>query len=125
MQKNMYCHRHGYIWLTVFLLWNILPAQGQEPDREQRPKWEIELAGALDNYGLWEVDEGTIGKSNVSWNKTIHGINTLTSLNALAVNLLAGISNVATGTVMMRIESFCGEFFNVKDTTKADLIYFE
>lgn len=76
-------------------------------------------------YGLWEVDEGTIGKSNVSWNKTIHGINTLTSLNALAVNLLAGISNVATGTVMMRIESFCGEFFNVKDTTKADLIYFE
>lgn len=56
MQKNMYCHRHGYIWLTVFLLWNILPAQGQEPDREQRPKWEIELAGALDNYGLWEVE---------------------------------------------------------------------
>lgn len=52
----MYCHRHGYIWLTVFLLWNILPAQGQEPDREQRPKWEIELAGALDNYGLWEVE---------------------------------------------------------------------
>ena len=41
----------------------------------------------------------------------------------LGLNMLAGISNVATGTVMMRIESFAGEYYNEKDTIYADKEY--
>ena len=50
-------------------------------------------------------------------------VNRMTSLNTLAVNVLSGISNVATGKVMMRIESFSGEFFNESNTLKADRVY--
>ena len=44
-------------------------------------------------------------------------------MNNLALNVLSGISNIATGKVMMRIESFAGEFFNEKNTITADRIY--
>lgn len=74
-------------------------------------------------YGRYMADEGTFGNTKVDKGKFINFINRMTSINNLAVNVLAGISNVATGKVMMRIEAFAGEFFNEKNVIKADRIY--
>lgn len=74
-------------------------------------------------YGKYMADEGTFGESNIDKGKVANFINKVTSMNTLALNLLAGISNVLTGTVMMRIESFSGEFFSEKDTLNADRNY--
>lgn len=74
-------------------------------------------------YGKYMADEGTFGESNISKSKVYNFVNRVTSLNSLALNILSGISNVATGTVMMRLESFSGEFFNPKNTFNADRIY--
>lgn len=72
-------------------------------------------------YGRYMADEGSWGKYDKA--KLANLVNRMTSLNNLALNLLSGVSNVATGKVMMRIESFAGEFFNEKDTIAADKIY--
>lgn len=74
-------------------------------------------------YGRYMADEGTFGKTNIDKGKIANFINKVTSLNNLALNILSGISNILTGKVMMRIESFVGEFFNEKDTITADRIY--
>lgn len=74
-------------------------------------------------YGRYMADEGTFGKSNIDNGKIANFVNRVTSMNNLALNVLSGISNVVTGTVMMRIESFAGEFFNEKNTITADRIY--
>ena len=74
-------------------------------------------------YGRYMADEGTFGSSKIDKGKVANVINRTTSLNMLGLNLLSGISNVATGKVMMRIESFAGEFFNEKDTIIADRNY--
>ena len=74
-------------------------------------------------YGRYMADEGTFGKTNIDKGKVANFVNRVTSMNNLALNVLSGISNVATGTVMMRIESFAGEFFNEKNTITADRIY--
>lgn len=74
-------------------------------------------------YGRYMADEGTFGNSKIDKGKTANFVNRITSLNMLGLNLLSGISNVATGKVMMRIESFAGQFFNEKDTIAADRIY--
>lgn len=74
-------------------------------------------------YGKYMADEGTFGKTNIDKGKVANFVNRVTSLNNLALNVLSGISNIATGTVMMRIESFSGEFFNEKNTITADRIY--
>ena len=74
-------------------------------------------------YGKYMADEGTFGESNISKGKVYNFVNRVTSLNSLALNILSGISNVATGSVMMRIESFSGEFFNPKNAFNADRIY--
>lgn len=74
-------------------------------------------------YGRYMKDEGTFGKSNIDKGKTANFVNKMTALNSLALNVLSGISNVATGRVMMRIESIAGEFFNVKNSVNADKIY--
>lgn len=74
-------------------------------------------------YGKYMADEGTFGESNISKSKVYNFVNRVTSLNSLALNVLSGISNVATGTVMMRLESFSGEFFSPKNTFNADRIY--
>lgn len=74
-------------------------------------------------YGKYMADEGTFGESNISKSKVYNFVNRVTSLNSLALNILSGISNVATGTVMMRLESFSGEFFSPKNTFNADRIY--
>lgn len=74
-------------------------------------------------YGRYMADEGTFGKTDIDKGKVANFVNRVTSLNSLALNVLSGISNIATGKVMMRIESFAGEFFNEKNTITADRIY--
>ena len=74
-------------------------------------------------YGRYMADEGTFGKTNIDKGKVANFVNRVTSMNNLALNVLSGISNVATGKVMMRIESFAGEFFNEKNTITADRVY--
>ena len=74
-------------------------------------------------YGRYMKDEGTFGPTNIDNAKLANFINRITSLNTLAINILSGVSNVATGRVMMRIESFSGEFFNEKNTIIADREY--
>lgn len=74
-------------------------------------------------YGRYMADEDTFGKTNIDKGKVVNFVNRVTSLNNLALNVLSGISNLATGRVMMRIESFAGEFFNEKNTITADRIY--
>lgn len=74
-------------------------------------------------YGRYMKDEGTFGKTNISVGKTANVINRLTSLNNIALNLLLGISNAATGSVMMRIEGIAGNFFKQKDVIEADRLY--
>ena len=74
-------------------------------------------------YGRYMADEGTFGKTNIDKGKVANFVNRMTSTNNLALNILSGISNVATGKVMMRIESMAGEFFNEKNTLKADRVY--
>lgn len=74
-------------------------------------------------YGRYMADEGTFGKTNIDKGKVANFVNRVTSMNNLALNALSGISNLATGKVMMRIESFAGEFFNEKNTITADRIY--
>jgi len=74
-------------------------------------------------YGRYIKDEGTIKRTNIDKAKIADNINMLTSINNLALNLLSGISNIATGKIMMRIESLAGEFFNQKNVINADKIY--
>lgn len=74
-------------------------------------------------YGRYMADEGTFGKTNIDKGKVANFVNRMTSMNNLALNILSGISNVATGKVMMRIESMAGEFFDEKNTLKADRVY--
>lgn len=74
-------------------------------------------------YGKYMADEGTFGKTNIDKGKVANFINKVTSTNNLALNVLSGISNLATGRIMMRIESLAGEFFNEKNTITADRIY--
>lgn len=74
-------------------------------------------------YSRYMADEGTFGKTNIDKGKVANFVNRMTSLNTLALNVLSGISNVATGKVMMRIESMSKEFFTEKNTIKADRIY--
>ena len=74
-------------------------------------------------YGRYMADEGTFGNTKIDKGKVANFVNRMTSLNTLAINVLSGISNVATGSVMMRIESFSGEFFNESNTLRADRNY--
>ena len=74
-------------------------------------------------YGRYMADEGTFGKTGIDKAKVADFVNRMTSFNSLALNLLSGISNVVTGKVMMRIESFAGEFYTEKNTLIADRTY--
>lgn len=75
-------------------------------------------------YGRYIADEGTFfGENGPDKAKVADFVNRVTALNSLAINVLSGVSNVTTGTVMMRIESFSGEFFNELDTIWADKEY--
>lgn len=74
-------------------------------------------------YNGYTKDEGNFGNTNISVGKTVNFINLLTAINSLGFSLLNGISNIATGTSMMRIETLSRQFFRYKDLTKADSIY--
>lgn len=74
-------------------------------------------------YGRYMADEGTFGNTKIDKGKVANFVNRMTSLNTLALNVLSGISNVATGKVMMRIESLSQEFFTEKNTIIADREY--
>lgn len=74
-------------------------------------------------YGRYMADEGTFGNTKIDRGKVANFVNRMTSLNTLALNVLSGISNVATGKVMMRIESLSGEFFSERNTIVADREY--
>ena len=74
-------------------------------------------------YGRYMADEGTFGNTKIDKGKVANFVNRMTSLNTLALNVLSGISNVATGKVMMRIESLAGEFFSERNTIVADREY--
>lgn len=74
-------------------------------------------------YGRYMADEGTFGSTNISKGKSANFVNRVTSMNSLALNVLSGLSNVATGSIMMRIEGIAGEFFTTKDVIYADRIY--
>lgn len=74
-------------------------------------------------YGKYMADEGTFGKTNIDKGKVANFVNKVTSMNNLALNILSGISNIVTGKVMMRIESFAKEFFTETNTIHADRIY--
>ena len=76
-------------------------------------------------YGRYMKDEGTLFGTDIDVGKLANNLNAITALNSLAVNVLSGISNVATGTVMMNIEAFAHEFFREGDVVKADAIYAE
>lgn len=74
-------------------------------------------------YGRYMADEGTFGKSNIDKAKALNFLNKLTSINRLGFNPITAISNLATGKVMMRIESLSKQFFTEANTIKADRIY--
>lgn len=74
-------------------------------------------------YGRYMADEGTFGKSKIDKAKTANFVNMATTLSTMALNILMGISNVATGGVMMRIEANAKEFFTSKNLIRADRNY--
>lgn len=74
-------------------------------------------------YGMWNNDMGNIAGTNISKDKVLNAALSQTALTGMALNVLGGISNVDTGRAMMRIESIAGEFFNLKDVAKADVLY--
>lgn len=121
---------------------DIVRTEGEKPLKEKfsnmgrkvenillKPKDDKRIIQRLNDYFEMQVysrymaDEGTFGKSNIDKAKVANFVNRMTSLNTLALNVLSGVSNVATGRVMMRIESFSKQFYGEKDTIKADRIY--
>ena len=74
-------------------------------------------------YGMWNAELGNFGDTNISKDKVGNLVMSQTALTGMALNVLGGISNVETGKAMMRMESICGQFFNMKDVAKADLEY--
>lgn len=92
-------------------------------------KEDMRILGRLDDhfemqvYGRYMADEGTFGKTGIDKAKAADFLNRMTAFNSTAVSILSGTSNVITGKVMMRIESFAGEFFTEKNTLIADRTY--
>lgn len=78
-------------------------------------------------YQRYMDDNGTMKipgtNTEIDINKLASKIQGLTALNSMALNVLSGINNVATGSVMMRIESFAHEYFSERDTITADKNY--
>lgn len=74
-------------------------------------------------YGRYIKDEGTIGDSKIEVAKAANKLNAYTAICKMGLNLLSGISNVATGDVQMKIEGAARQFFKLRDVAKADRIY--
>jgi hypothetical protein len=73
-------------------------------------------------YGEYSKDAGSvnIGNKQVSVTKAARLLGTLTSLNGMALNLPAGVSNVLNNKIQTRIEAIGREFFTPKDMLWAD-----
>lgn len=76
-------------------------------------------------YGNVKKDEGSVRifGTEVDKAKAIDTLGSYVSLNSLALNIYAGISNITLGGVMLRTESFSKEFFDNGDLLQADKIY--
>lgn len=78
-------------------------------------------------FGRYMDDSGTMKipftDTRIDVNKAVGNVLGVSALNSLAFNILAGINNAATGSVMMRIESMASQFFNERNTITADKNY--
>jgi len=83
----------------------------------------------LDNYLSMVVygQHHAQGKSimGVDSEKTIDALSRYTALSQLALNIYAGINNVAMGKALQRVEALSQEFFTYGDLLSADKIYAE
>lgn len=71
-------------------------------------------------YGRYMSDAEVAGMST---SKIAHLLNKITSLRALALNLLAGISNATNGISQMNLEVAAGQFVTAEDLLLADKAY--
>lgn len=114
---------------TIALKNKIKLGNNQEYEQNYEKAGSDSRFGArLDDYFKMQVygkycQSITVGNKGFSLDKLANNINTLSSLTTIAFNVLTAISNVATGSVMMRIESFGREFYSEKDTLFADKEY--
>lgn len=74
-------------------------------------------------YSRYMDDEGTVLGTKIDTAKLAGHLAGLTAINALGINLLAGISNALTGNAMAHIEVGAKQFFKAKDLLVADGYY--
>lgn len=98
---------------------NPLTKQG----RESRISKRLDYFFDMQVYGRYMEDEGTFGNTKIDKGKAANFLNMITSLTTMAGNILASLSNVFTGDIMMKIEASAREFFNFSNMFKADRIY--
>ena len=60
---------------------------------------------------------------SVSLNKVAHYVSLYTSINNMAGNVVAGVSNINVGNMQLFIEGHGGKYFNKKDLVKASADY--
>jgi hypothetical protein len=90
------------------------------------PRGQTRLLSRLADFFTMEVYGYTRKNENVgrlNTTKLADNMMMLTALNSYALNALAGISNVVTGTVMMSIDAMSREHFSVADMAWADKQY--
>lgn len=73
-------------------------------------------------YNKYKEDEGTLFDTKIDKGKAADFMTRWSSSVNMAFNILANISNVATGMVQFKIEAVGGQFFGIKDGHKADAI---
>lgn len=91
--------------------------------RESRISKRLDYFFDMQVYGRYMEDEGTFGNTKIDKGKAANLLNKITSLTTMAGNVLASLSNVFTGDIMMKIEASAREFFNFSNMFKADRIY--
>jgi hypothetical protein len=69
--------------------------------------------------GAWNILGASVDKA-----KVLDALGKWTSLNSLALNVYAGISNVAYAQTQIHIEAVAGQYFNQKQLAQADALYF-
>jgi len=62
-------------------------------------------------------------KTIIDNQKLVDGLNSFTSLNLLALNVVQGIANLAIGEVMTQIDAIAGEYIGKKSLAKASARY--
>ena len=72
-------------------------------------------------YKETKKDEGTIGESKIDKGKAADRLAGWSSKITMAFNLLANISNIATGRIQILEEAIGGQFYSFKDLKWADL----